>query len=378
MIKSMKRLAIVSVFDASGYIYDYFVFFLKEICKIADEIYIIANGKLQKESYTKLCDFNSCKIYERENKGFDAAGYKYCFENTDIGDIINDFDEMMLLNDTCFGPLVSFERIFEVMEKKNLDFWGIDFFDNNLYYFLMSNFLVFSKKVINEVVDYFKTSISYDAEDKHEVCMKFERGLFRHLERKGYLFDSYVLHNSIDPYASPDILIERFSEPLLKKRGFFINKGKYNGNLMRAILLVKERQYPYEYILQYLKDKKIYTEEVFDEKTFISREIEYKLYNVTGLDMIKFAIRYSTVYIYGTGNLGQDIADFYSEEIENIKGFVVSDDMFVSQAVNQIPVYKISQVLSEKNVGIIVCMGEKNINELKKVYGYKDNFLYIE
>ncbi len=378
MNKKEKRLAIVSVFDASGYIYEYLVFFLKEICKIVDEVYIIVNGKISNEGYKKLYNINIYKIYERENKGFDAASYKFCFENTNISEIIDDFDEMLLINDTCFGPFISLESIFDVMESRNLDFWGIDFFDNNLYYFLMSNFLVFRKNVINEVVDYFKTSISYDAKDKHEVCMKFERGLFRHLERKGYLFDSYVLHNSVDPYASPDILIEKFSEPLLKKRSFFINNEKYNGNLMRAIALAKEKQYPYEYILEYLKEKEINIEEAFVEKEYISQEIEYKLYSVTGQEIMKFSKYYSSIYIYGTGNLGQDIADFYSKEIENFKGFVVSDDMFVSQTVNQIPVYKISQVLSEKNSGFIVCMGEKNIKEIKKKYGYKKNFLLIE
>lgn len=378
MIKEKKRLAIVSVFDTSGFIYEYLIFFLKEICKIADEIYIIVNGKLSKEGYKKLLNINICKIYKRKNKGFDAAGYKYCFENTDFSDKINDFDEMILLNDTCFGPFVSFETIFNKMDNRKLDFWGIDFFDNNLYHFLMSNFLVFKKSVINEVIDYFKKSISYDAKDKHEVCMKFERGLFRNLERKGYLFGSYVLHNSLDPYASPDILIEKFSEPFLKKRSFFINNDGYIENLMRAIALIRGKQYPCEYILEYLKDKKVIIKEILDEKVYISEKKEYKLYGVTEQELIKFAKCYSSVYIYGNGNLGQDIADFYSKEIENIRGFVVSDDMFVSQTVNQIPVYKISQVLSEGNIGFIVCVGEKNIKEIKKKYGYKENFLYIE
>ncbi len=369
----MKRLSVVAIYDSDGIIYDYLEYYISSLYKISSEMILIVNGYLQKGEEQKLNKYTS-QIFIRDNQGYDAAAYKYFFENIYI-DQIERYDEIILTNDTCFGPFISFEDIFREMEKKNSDFWGINFFDNNLFQFIQSNFLVFKRNTFRIVRQYFIEKIDEKAFSKHVVCMQFERGLFQYLCEKKYRYSYYVDKNKLDPYASPDILIEKYNCPLLKKRAFEINWEKYNDNLINAIRIIdKKYRYDIKYIKEYLKRKFniIFTECEIKKET---KENYYEMVDRTSDEIIKFIMSYNKIFIYGAGLYGQDIFSYFKRKIKYFGGFIVSDE------------YKTETIFGEEvfhffdvdilSAGIIVGLNKKNSIEIARKVGYASNIFYL-
>ena len=114
--KANSRAGIFCVYDKDGIIDDYIIVLLDALRKHLGYILTMVNGKLTPEGRDKLktvCD----EIIVRKNKGLDSWAYK---EGIDyIGwDKLNEYDELIMFNDTIMGPVNSFEKMFEVMASR--------------------------------------------------------------------------------------------------------------------------------------------------------------------------------------------------------------------------------------------------------------------
>ncbi|MCL2792116.1 MAG: rhamnan synthesis F family protein [Spirochaetaceae bacterium] len=119
----MNRVAIFVFYDKDGIVDRYVIYLLQEILKVVNRLVIVCNGKLSvegREAFSMLTP----DILERKNEGFDAWAFKTGLEYLGWGDLAQ-YDELILLNDTVYGPLYPFKIMFDEMAKKNLDFWGI-------------------------------------------------------------------------------------------------------------------------------------------------------------------------------------------------------------------------------------------------------------
>lgn len=119
----ISRLAIFFFFDKDGIVDDYIPYMLNDLNKNISELMVICNGNLSEEGKKKLKTITP-NIIERENVGFDVWAYKagleyYGWKN------LSRFDEVILLNFTMFGPLYPFKDMFDYMDAKDVDFWGI-------------------------------------------------------------------------------------------------------------------------------------------------------------------------------------------------------------------------------------------------------------
>ena len=61
---------------------------------------------------------------QRENVGFDVWGYKRP-SSTSARERLAEYDELILMNYTWFGPVDPFEPVFERMSALKVDFWGM-------------------------------------------------------------------------------------------------------------------------------------------------------------------------------------------------------------------------------------------------------------
>ncbi|PZV40426.1 hypothetical protein B5V02_00625, partial [Mesorhizobium kowhaii] len=101
---------------------DYVIFLLEKLREFVERIVVVSNGDLTKHSEVaveKVCD----QLLIRENEGFDVGGYKAGMEAIGF-DALSEYDELILLNDTCYGPIFPFSEMFSEMEGRNSDFWG--------------------------------------------------------------------------------------------------------------------------------------------------------------------------------------------------------------------------------------------------------------
>ena len=124
--EKIRRLAIYFFYDKDGIVDDYITYMLADMKKNVSELLFICNGKLTRESRNKIEQYAS-DILVRENKGFDVWAYKDGIEHYGW-DRLAGFDELIMMNFTIMGPLYPFKEMFDYMNSRDVDFWGITTF----------------------------------------------------------------------------------------------------------------------------------------------------------------------------------------------------------------------------------------------------------
>lgn len=117
-----KRIIVYLLWDPRGEVDDYVGFKLRKLRPFADHIFVVVNGQLTDRGRSRL-DELADTVLVRENVGFDVWGYKTALET--IGDGLSEYDELILMNYTWFGPVNPFEPVFERMNAAKVDFWGM-------------------------------------------------------------------------------------------------------------------------------------------------------------------------------------------------------------------------------------------------------------
>lgn len=213
----MKRLAVFAGYDKDNIIDDYVVYYIKELKKIADIIYVsdcnMSDNELKKINNYCIHIING--RHEEYDFGSYKRGYLYAKENN----ILQNYDYLILCNDSCYGPLFDLENI--VNKMNDYDFGGISIskdlkIANHNY--ITSFFIYINKNIFNK--DFFNDFI-YDIkkeEDKMDIIKKYEFGLSKlmldnNIELKGLFNDNGEFNR---PYFNPLALIEE-GYPFLKK-----------------------------------------------------------------------------------------------------------------------------------------------------------------
>lgn len=232
--KDVKRACIYFIYDKDGIIDDYILFQLKELKKSVTFIHCVINGTLQKRGKDDLLKIVD-EVYERENKGVDIGAYKAAIDY--IGwNKLDSFDELILMNNTCFGPVFPFEEAFKWSMKRDVDVWGLTWdlksnwnkSCNYLHYnkmkkHIQSYFVVIRKNLLGS--DFLKKFFKEIPEDTDYISsgLMYEYAFPGYFEKYGYKCAVYcddedlnypLLHNPIE-------LLKKYRMPLVKKRSFF-------------------------------------------------------------------------------------------------------------------------------------------------------------
>lgn len=118
-----RRAIIYLYFDPEGRVDRYVTHKLASLRAHAEHILVVSNGPLTPEGRASL-EAVSDDVFERENIGFDVWGYKEGQER--IGwDALAEFDEVILMNYTFFGPIHPFADTFARADAAAVDFWGL-------------------------------------------------------------------------------------------------------------------------------------------------------------------------------------------------------------------------------------------------------------
>ncbi|MBW9094604.1 hypothetical protein JNB62_12985 [Microbacterium jejuense] len=117
-----RRLIIYAVWDRRGGIEDYVLFALDALRSHATRIVVVANGTLSPAARASL-EGRADVVIVRDNVGFDIGAHKAGLEH--VGDGVSDFDEIILTNDTWFGPVRPFAPVLERMAAVPVAFWGM-------------------------------------------------------------------------------------------------------------------------------------------------------------------------------------------------------------------------------------------------------------
>lgn len=117
-----RRAVVYVVYDRRGGVGEYVVHALRGMREDAEHILAVVNGELTDEGRARLAGVTD-DILVRENTGYDIWGHRAGLEH--LGDRIVDFDEVVLTNDTWYGPVRPYGPVLERMAAAPVHFWGM-------------------------------------------------------------------------------------------------------------------------------------------------------------------------------------------------------------------------------------------------------------
>lgn len=263
----MKRLAVFLTYDKKGMVDNYIYYLLDAARAICEDFVIVSNNTLQAKHLKNIKEYG--EVYQRENIGYDAGGFKDAICNYIGREKLKQYDEIVFFNDSFFGPLFSIDEMFAEMDaRKELDFWGITKSAGNsdVGEILQTYFWVVRSKMLNsdDFYDYWAKMPYYKS--FKDVVMQYERKFAYTFSQKGFLWDSYIdpyiymghaKNNYMSPYhCLPFEIVKNQKYPFIKKKLFSLDYKsneyglhKYGRNEFLSLLdYIKECKYPEDYI----------------------------------------------------------------------------------------------------------------------------------
>ena len=235
-----KRLAIFAAYNAEGMVSNADILYIKELKKVVDNIIFIADNELQENSVNKLKQY-VCYIEAYHHGEYDFGSYKRGFEYALKKRLLDNIEELILCNDSCYAPLNDFNKMFSVMKKNKCDFWGIteniEFSRHIQSFFVVMRKNVFTSEVFKNFIKKIKKQNSVQ-----DVIKNYEIGLSSILLQSGFTAQSYIKYPNQDEYpltivkgfknltAAPIWCVKQGS-PLVKKKAFRFPEANYEGFL---------------------------------------------------------------------------------------------------------------------------------------------------
>lgn len=223
-LENTKRYLIYVIFEDQKDIQEYKYLFLDHLAKFADKVLIISNSQLNDCDMRHLSRYGEVRI--RENKGYDTAAFRYGILEA-YPDLTTDFSELILANDTSIGPIADFSQMFDEMDAKKLDFWGVTFGEEqdditgyNRYNYipkhLQSYFLAIKRNMFldSQFLNYWENLTQTDS--REEAIGKHETVFTKYFADLGYRYDAYVRENSDSAMYIHPLKMLKLGVPLIK------------------------------------------------------------------------------------------------------------------------------------------------------------------
>lgn len=333
----MKRIAVYAIYDKKGIIDQSTLYFANDLKKNVDDILFVVNGVISDTSKKALKNYGSVLV--RENKGYDIWAYKTGIYH--IGwDKLKEYDELVLLNDTNFGPVYPLKESFDKFKNADIDFWGLINSvktDNEplivtkygyIPEHIQSHFTVFKNRIITS--EDFKTywdnlpqiKLYTEAIAKHEVIFT------KYFSDLGYKWDTYVDAKELKKYSDnpiimcPKLLIEKYRFPVFKRRCLFHDTDDFFRNT--ACEQITE-------LIEYIKNNTNYNIDLI-WNTLLRNYNQYDLFNNLNLtyilpyrhsskikEKLKLAIFYHIQYV-----------EFIEQNIKYLNNIPNSFDVYIT------------------------------------------------
>lgn len=258
----MKRLCIYLTYDKYGIVDKYIGYMLKELKTCVNYLVVVCN-QLEIVCGMDILEKYADEIHYRENIGYDTGGFKDALCDLIGWKRVLQYDELVLVNDSMFGPFRTMKAIFDEMTEKQVDFWGLakhgEGNNNEINYFpkhIQTYFLTIRSKMLHshefreywEIMPYYTSFI--ENVRQHEVRFThyfWSLGYTYSTLANTEINDSTHINNNYMQYG-------RIAYELIKKRNFpFLKRQQivYNTldqqtqeNLKKAIDYIdKETEY---------------------------------------------------------------------------------------------------------------------------------------
>ena len=252
----MKRIGIFCFYNKNGIAGKYVIHLLSEMAKYYSELIIVCNGTLNDEGHKAFSKFSD-RVYFRENEGYDAAAFKFIILEKIGKEGLTSYDELLIFNDTFYGPFFSMDHIFEKMNKENCDFWGLTSHNSvesdGIPYHIQSYFVNFKSRLLrSDCFLEFWDSLEVSWPDITTCIRNYEMRMTSYFENNGFVSSSFVKNDyPLNFYIDfPYEVIARYRLPIIKKRVFLLPIDSFqNYQIQKAYNHIADN-YTFDYIFE--------------------------------------------------------------------------------------------------------------------------------
>ena len=341
----MKRLGIFVFYDKDGIADEYVFYLINSIKDVVDELIIVINGTIADDALDRMKSI-SHRIFIRNNIGFDGGAYKDVFTEYLSPSELLSYDEIVMMNDTFFGPFFCWNEVFSQMDRIACDFWGLTRNGNGgkttehiQAYFIVMRHSIFSSIFFMKFWERLCYPINYK-----EAVQNFEKGFSVFFKKRGFNFTSYADVQGFDFLIawSPSLLLKaNLDFPIWKVRGFEdILEIDSKSKLLETI----EKNTKYDIsLIKGCRRKHYYA--YFDK-------------------LLDFCSSHSCIYIYGYGKYGKAVGYYLSKNDIHFTSYLVTSIKEKNIDIKQEPVQQFSSIRFSDKSGIIIAMNKKNTDEI--------------
>lgn len=215
------RTAIVASYFGGGEIPETVFYLLRGMREVADNIVYVADCKVLPDEAEKLRGLVTIAKFERHGQ-YDFGSYRRAMEIARSEGLLEAglANELVVINDSSYGPIYPFTESFAKMAEHGCDFWGYTGYNAFGHRHISSYFYLFTRRVIDSGrLDAFLKGVQGKFE-RDKVIIKFELRLTQFLADFGFKWDTFVpfgyKHSS--PTKHPFSICRNFRMPLLKAK----------------------------------------------------------------------------------------------------------------------------------------------------------------
>ncbi|WP_167483098.1 rhamnan synthesis F family protein [Leptospira noumeaensis] len=224
--KQHDRLVLFSTFNLKGEVTKNLRHYLKNLSDLGSDIVLVDTSPVSSEKEIELIRPYLKHYIWRENIGYDFGSWKTGLWETEDWE---DYKQIVITNDSIYGPLHSLKPIFEKFKKSDYDVWGL----TDSYEFehhIMSYFLVFQNKVIHSASfkKFWKELSFYPTRFKKLLILEYEIGGTKYWIQNGFKVGSLIEYQKLDQnidssfYINPthvhwDTIVKDHGFPFIKR-----------------------------------------------------------------------------------------------------------------------------------------------------------------
>ncbi len=234
-----NKLGVFQMYDKDGIVEDYITFLLDDLIGNLSELVIVVCGDLRPNEKNKLLKYTD-RLFFRENEGYDVYAFKETILNYIGLEGLLKYEEVVLLNDTFYGPFYPFYKMFDEMDKEtDIDFWGItkQAQTNEFSEHIQSYFLVVREKMLHskDFGDFWE-SLNLGDFCLENLEQRYEVRFTKYFSARGFKYCAYVKDEEINGqgtnnyshyYFSPYRLVKYYHMPVVKKKVFIDSKNVF-------------------------------------------------------------------------------------------------------------------------------------------------------
>ena len=176
----MKTACVFAHFDRQDKVDDYVLYYLRELKKVADPIQFVTTSELGAAERRKVEELG-VNFMQRKNEGYDFCSFKLGIEAIRV----SEFDQLMVCNDSVYGPFSDLATILAEMRSRNAKFWGLTE-SHDYQHHLQSYFLVFEGDALqSQAFKNFWESVEI-LDNKVDIIRRYEVGLSQSMAAAGF------------------------------------------------------------------------------------------------------------------------------------------------------------------------------------------------